>query len=193
MSVDPGWRGSLRYALPVPNFIAKRAPGLHAPTKLHEWRGLTEYGAMLSALFSIAVALYVAAHGRVRIGEQGSGVFLFFPGLFVLGIVGTLRARRTRFAPSHGPTALGAFRNVSAIPVFLGVAGFSLGNVIASATGWWPAALLGGASGLVGACLGAPTRKRIEAADAAYRAHGYTGSLLDDLLSSPSKDDSDRG
>lgn len=180
---DPGWRGTWRFGHPLPNIAERRFAALRAPSQLHARRGATIGGAGLAVGFSLTIALLAVLHGRVRIGDAGSGATLLLGLTLVLALGQAYRFHRgERFDPTDPRSTAAAFWAASALPQVLGLAFMVAAGLVTLFTGWWPPVVIGGALAFIGMCLGAPTRTRIERAEAAYRSCGYEAPLLDQLV-----------
>ncbi len=152
---------------------------------LHALRGFTIGGALFAIAGSSGFALLAGLHGKVRIGEPGSGGLVVWA-LLIVAAISMIRHLRIERTSATGPTArVERFRVDCAIPQIAGMTVLMGATLVALLTGWWPAALVGGAAALTGVARGAPTATRIGRADTASPAPDGSPDLLEQLLSSP--------
>lgn len=135
-------------------------------------RGMTILTLLFSVVASLGCAVAAAAFGPVALGAPGFiGVYFSLPIAVVLAIKLAREVRKD----THGGPEVASVRSRSVDRSMLGMALLCVGCFVALVSGWWVAALLGGAASVLATLTGAPTRARV-------------ASRLDVMLSTPATD-----
>jgi hypothetical protein len=146
-------------------------------------RGATLDGVVLALAVSLGAVLFAGNGGRLRFDDTPAWSVLLAAVTANAVAVAVIRPnRRDRFDASHPASAVRAFSATVAVRSGLGLMLMVDGTVVAVLTGWWQPAAIGGLAMLAFVGAAAPTSKRIARTETVWRARGYGGDLLGELL-----------